>query len=219
MKVNTDAVLLAALTDVNGPADILEIGTGTGIIALMLAQKYPFAGIDAVEIDEGAASAARLNFENSSFADRLRLIRSSFQEHFKESRKKYDLIISNPPYFINSLRSGNAARELARHTDAGFFENLLEGTATRLNDGGSLWLILPYDTAELITGLLDKVSSLGVQRQISIHSFPGHEPYRCILAVGPGNPEPDMHKFVIYERPNVYSDEYRALLRDYLTIF
>lgn len=219
MKVNTDGVLLAALIKAKDPENILEIGTGTGVIALMIAQKYSSAHIDAVEIDESAASAAEMNFENSAFADRLRLIRSSFQEHFKESRKKYDLVISNPRYFINSLKPGTAAKGLARHTDADFFEKLLEGTSAHLNDGGSLWLILPPGTAELITGLLDKAALLAVQRQISIHSFPGEEPYRYILAIGSGNQEPDIHKFVIYERRNVYSDEYRAALKDYLTIF
>src|SRR5688500_7905364 len=105
MKVNTDAALLGSIAHSDDVKTILEIGTGTGVIALMLAQRYPDAIIDAVEIDEKTALTAELNFRNSPFADRIQLIKSSFADHYSHvGGKMYDLIVSNPPYFINSLR-------------------------------------------------------------------------------------------------------------------
>src|SRR6476620_610816 len=105
MKVNTDAALLGAIAENERIERILEIGTGTGVIALMVAQRYPDAIIDAVEIDDGAAETAGLNFHNSPFADKINLVKSSIEDYFSGSAIRYDLIVSNPPYFINSLHS------------------------------------------------------------------------------------------------------------------
>lgn len=219
MKVNTDGVLLGALITVNNPTNILEIGAGTGVISLMMAQKYRFADIDAIEIEEAAALTANLNFHNSNFQDRLRLIKASFQEFFlNEKSKKYDLILSNPPYFINSLKSASLSKGLARHTGPGFFDELITGAAARLSEHGSLWLILPVDTLAWIFDSVKK-AGLRVQGQLLIHSFPNREAIRCILTLGFEDVEPNVRKFVIYERQNYYSNEYRALLKDYLTIF
>jgi len=220
MKVNTDAALLGALAHHDSINDILEIGTGTGVIALMLAQRYPEAFIDAVEIDESTSITAELNFKSSSFSERIKLIRSSFEEHFLNiADKKYTLIVSNPPYFVNSLRSDDPVKDLARHTNSGFFKKLLSGTSQHLSDQGLLFLILPLDTAELVKSLLPHSGDLVVRKTILIHSFPDSKPYRCILVLGSGEPGAEMQKFVIYEKQNVYTDEYRTLLKDYLTIF
>ncbi len=219
MKVNTDAALLGAIVDTKYARDILEIGTGTGVIALMLSQRSPEAIIDAVEIDEKAALTAELNFRNSPFSERIRLLRSSFEEHFKTNAdKKYDLIISNPPYFINSLRSADPSRLLARHTNENFFSDLISGASKHLQVNGLLYLILPLDTAGFVRRLLAD-TSLGVIRSILIHSFPESQPYRCILAIGSESSETGEEKFAIYESRNNYTEEYRILLKDYLTIF
>jgi len=220
MKVNTDAALLGALAHNEGIKHILEIGTGTGVIALILAQRYPEAVINAVEIDEGAAVTAELNFRNSPFSGKLRLIRSSFQEHFTSIPEKgYDLIVSNPPYFINSLKSADQSKELARHTDVDFFRDLLTGSAQHLNQKGLLYLILPLDTAALLKNLLLAGEGLVLRKTIFIHSFPESKPYRCILVLSLGESSAEQQKLVIYESQNVYTDEYRTLLKDYLTIF
>lgn len=220
MKVNTDAALLGALAEASEPQNILEIGTGTGVISLMIAQRYPDALIDAVEIDVKAALTASVNFKNSPFSDHLTLIPTSFEEHFlSSSDKRYDLIVSNPPYFINSLRGVDPAKSLARHTDIPFFENLILGASNHLNDDGLLFLILPLDTAELVVKLSGGRVRLHLRRKVLIHSFPISEPYRCILVFGFDAVSPEVQKFVIYESQNVYSEEYRTLLKDYLIIF
>jgi tRNA1Val (adenine37-N6)-methyltransferase len=105
MKINTDGVLLGVLAEANNPKTILDIGTGTGVIALMLAQRYNHAIINAVEIDPAAAQTASNNFKNSSFNKRITLFAQSFEDFFNEfSDRRYDLIVSNPPFFINSLK-------------------------------------------------------------------------------------------------------------------
>ena len=151
MKINTDGVLLGALADEDEPQHILDIGTGTGVIALMLAQRFAYARIDAVEMDKTAAQTARANFKNSKFNDRLALYAHSFESYFENhSQKKYDLIVANPPFYINSLASPQAKKNMAKHADVDFFENLVKAVAAHLTDTGSFWLILPLDTAELV---------------------------------------------------------------------
>lgn len=220
MKVNTDAALLGALAEMHHPRRILEIGTGTGVIALMIAQRYHESIIDAVEIDESAAKIAGLNFNNSPFAGRINLTVSSFQRYFETMQDyKYDLIVSNPPFFINALRSQDVTKSLAKHTDNQFFQDLVLGSQAHLSHFGLLYVILPMDTAQLVQQIAAQQSNLNVRQQILIHSFPASDPYRCILVLGFERAEPQHRNFVIYETQNVYSDEYRTLLKDYLTIF
>ncbi|MGB4400600.1 MAG: methyltransferase [Daejeonella sp.] len=220
MKVNTDAAILGAIATNDNINSALEIGTGTGVIALMLAQRYPEAQIDAVEIDEMASLTAELNFRNSPFSDHIQLVKSSFQAHFsKIDDKKYDLIISNPPYFVNALKSDDTSKRLARHTDVDFFQDLISGASIHLSLHGLLYLILPLDTAELVKSLLSSATKLVLKKTIFIHSFPESKPYRCIMVIGLGIESAVTQKFVIYNAQNSYTEEYRVLLKDYLTIF
>ena len=121
MKINTDGVLAGALSENEDPRFILDIGTGTGVIALMLAQRFASAKIDAVEIDQQAAEAAETNFLNSPFAHRLHCYSSSFEDFFSASTIKYDLIVSNPPFFIGSLQNPDKRKSMARHASHDFF--------------------------------------------------------------------------------------------------
>src|SRR5690606_40255750 len=123
MKINTDGVLLGATATINRPARILDIGTGTGVIALMLAQRYPSARITAIEIDPEAANTADKNFKASPFSANLNCQAVGLQ-HF-ETRQQFDLIVSNPPYFLHSLTSKDDRNRLARHTEVSFFDTLL----------------------------------------------------------------------------------------------
>lgn len=220
MKVNTDAAIIGSIACNENIEHLLEIGTGTGVIALMLAQRYPDAAIEAVEIDDKASDTADLNFRNSPYSRQITLIRSSFEEHFLNIPGKfYDLIISNPPYFVNSLKSSNPNKGLARHTDIDFFKNLIGGSLVHLNPQGLLYLILPLDTAELVKSLLSPNFGLHLLKTILIHSFPESKPYRCILVIGLKMQKAVTQKFVIYNTQNNYTEEYRILLKDYLTIF
>jgi tRNA1Val (adenine37-N6)-methyltransferase len=219
MKINTDGVLLGALTAVNEAKTILDIGTGTGVIALMLAQRFANTVIDAVEIDETAAQTAKTNFANSPFANRLNLYSDSFKDFFKDHpEKKYDLIVSNPPFYINSLESPGAGRALAKHTNADFFEKLISIVANHLTKLGAFWLILPLPTANLVKQLANE-HGLYTQQVIDIKSYPLTEPHRELLSFGLQQTKAIQQEFVIYNEPKQYSGQYQTALRDFFTIF
>ncbi|SDI28069.1 tRNA1Val (adenine37-N6)-methyltransferase [Mucilaginibacter gossypii] len=219
MKINTDGVLLGAIAGDGHPLNILDIGTGTGVIALMLAQRFTDAKIDAVEIDEQAAATAKSNFGNSPFKNRLTLYANGFEQFFEDyPEKRYDLIVSNPPFYINSLQSPGVKTNLAKHAADGFFEKLISVVATQLTEQGICWLILPVDTSALVKNLALQ-SGLYLQKTISIHSFKDDTAHREILAFGKNNTHMITGKFVIYSEPNVYTETYRGVLKNFLTIF
>lgn len=219
MKINTDGVLLGALAQAENPQHILDIGTGTGVIAMMLAQRFIDAQIDAVEIDATAAETAGNNFKNSPFADRLTVFPVSFESFFEDHpEKKYDLIISNPPFHINSLESPKAKKTLAKHADGDFFEVLIKHVAEHLTADGLYWLILPLETSALVKTLMNQ-HQLYLQKVISVHSFEESAPHREIVCFGLKNTESTVEQFVIYDEPKVYSKIYEGTLKDFFTIF
>ena len=137
MKVGTDGVLLGAWVNVENAQRILDVGTGTGLIALMCAQRSESV-IDAVEVDRAASEQAAVNCSASPWKDRITVVHDSFQ-HFAESTAyRYDLIVSNPPFFKNSLKPKGLARSLARHDDRLSYESLLYYTVKILEPGGTL---------------------------------------------------------------------------------
>ncbi len=220
MKVNTDGVLLGALVGEYSPQHILDIGTGTGVIALMLAQRFPGAQIDAIEIDPAAAATAHQNFAGSPFAERLKLYKGSFADvlQLQLNSRKYDCIISNPPFYINSLHPSNANKKLAKHADADFFTALITACALHLNSSGQCWLILPPDTAAIVADLCF-AQGLYQQENIAIKSFPDSAPHRLITAFGFNSVETKESELYIYDMPKIYSAHYQEVLKDFLTIF
>ena len=219
MKINTDGVLLGALAEAKSPQNILDIGTGTGVIALMLAQRFSSSKIDAVEIDEPASLTANKNFKNSPFADRLKLFHQDFEKYFEEHpERKYDLIVSNPPFHINSLESPKANKTVAKHTDKDFFEGLITGITKHLTESGLCWLILPLQAAELVKELAVS-NNLFLKRVITVHSFEHSTPHREILCFGLNQREIENSKLVIYESIGNYSAEYKQLLKPYFIAF
>ncbi|HTK19767.1 MAG TPA: methyltransferase [Mucilaginibacter sp.] len=219
MKINTDGVLLGVLANTSNPQNILDIGTGTGVIALMLAQRFISAKIDAVEVDQPAAETAGRNFQNSSFMDRLTIYPLGFSEFFEQNpNKKYDLIVSNPPFYINSLKSPEVKKELAKHADKLFFEELLLSASKHLQESGILCMILPVDTAEMVSGLAAK-HKLNPQKRIFIQSFSESKPHRVVVAYGFETPQIIEEKFVIYESVGKYSEQYINLLKPYFIAF
>jgi tRNA1Val (adenine37-N6)-methyltransferase len=219
MKINTDGVLLGALVNAQQPKTILDIGTGTGVIALMLTQRFSEARIDAVEIDESAAKTAEANFANAPFANRLNLYSCSFESYFEVNAQiKYDLIISNPPFYINSLQSPGAGKKLAKHADADFFERLVSDVALHLSDDGLFCLILPLGTGAMVKQLAND-KRLYLQQIINILSYPNSAHHRELLMFGLQQTNPSESEFVIYEAEKQYSGQYRSTFRDFFTIF
>lgn len=142
MKIGTDAVLLGAWTDVSKANKILDVGSGSGIIAMMLAQRTN-AKIYGVEVDENSFLQAQENIKNSNFQNRIKFYYQSFQDFYKTINSKFDLIVSNPPYFSNSLKTLNQSRTIARHNDLLSYEEIIVGVKKILKQDGKFFLILP----------------------------------------------------------------------------
>ncbi len=159
MKIGTDAVLLGAWTPLkNNPNPILDIGAGTGILALMLAQRSAAATIDAIEIDSLAYEQCVTNFENSSWNDRLFCYHASLEEFTQEIDEKYQLIVSNPPFYTTRYKTTNNPRNTARFNDAMPFNMLLQSVAKLLTKNGTFSTIIPYKEEEKFITLAEKLS-------------------------------------------------------------
>ena len=146
MKVGTDGVLLGAWSDVSNAGNILDIGTGTGLIAIMLAQRSE-AKITGVEIEIQAAQEAKENAENSPWHDRINIIHQTFQKYASKTTEKFDTIVSNPPYFTKAVKNKQVEKSLARHNHLLPFNELLIGVSEILTEDGKLSMILPATEA------------------------------------------------------------------------
>jgi tRNA1Val (adenine37-N6)-methyltransferase len=219
MKINTDGVLLGAMAVAETPSSILDIGTGTGVIALMLAQRFSNSKIDAVEIDAQAAETADRNFKNSSFRKRLNIYASSIGTFLDEHPdNRYDFIVSNPPFYINSLESPEERKSTAKHTDASFFETLMKDISWHLPENGCCWLIFPFQEVKLVSELM-ALNRMYLQKSINIHSFEHSEPHRQIVCFGLNKMTTETTRFVIYESKDIYTSEYKILLAPYFLNF
>ncbi|PRD49092.1 tRNA1(Val) (adenine(37)-N6)-methyltransferase [Sphingobacterium haloxyli] len=217
MKINTDGVLLGGSTCFPEAERILDIGTGTGVIALMLAQSHPRARVDAVEIDENAYGQAKINFQVSDFSDRLQVFRGSFID--MKPAGCYDLIVSNPPFYTNSLHNPDARKRLAKHTDILFFKRLLSFVSHYLTNKGQFRLIIPATLADEEIAPILSDYQLHVQHEMRISSFAGELPMRKIWGIGKKAVPLKVHDFAIYAEKGTYSAQYSALVKPYFLAF
>ena len=215
MKVGTDGVLLGAWADCDSAKNILDIGTGTGVIALQMAQRNPEAQVQAVEIDDAAAKRARANFDNSPWAERLEVEQSAVQEF--EPAEKFDLIVSNPPYFVDSLLPPDERRSTARHTHDLTFEELDEAVARLLSEDGKFALILPITEFEKYLTL----TQLHLVRRCDVHSVEGGATKRVMgeFAKRPTVEIACENLAIEKGKRGDYTDEYRALTKEFYLKF
>lgn len=216
MKINTDGVLLGAIAEQAGARQILDIGTGTGVIAMMLAQRFPGAQVEAVEIDELAALTAEANFRDSAFAANCRAFHGDFASY--ESLKGYDLVVSNPPYFVNDLKNPERRKGIARHADSQFFESMLFRVARLLNKSGSFWYILPVKQAENLIHMA-MAYELSPSRVIHLHSDECRPEFRWIVCLDYSDKITAHQNLYIYQAEGVYTAAYKALLKDFFLAF
>lgn len=216
MRINTDGVLLGAIATKDNAVSILDIGTGTGVIALMLAQRFPEAFVDAVEIDESAAIAAAKNTAAAIFSARLKVIHTAIEDY--EPETSYDLIVSNPPFFVNDLKNPEYRKGMARHTDAVFFEEMLRKVDVLLNKGGRFWFVLPVKQAE---NTISIASGYGLQPTeiIHLHSDDGKEEFRQIVCLDYSGARTKHQNLYIYAAKGVHTDAYKLLLKDFFLAF
>jgi tRNA1Val (adenine37-N6)-methyltransferase len=213
MKVGTDSVLLGCYCKVQNAKHILDIGTGTGLLALMLAQKSE-ALIDAVETDEAAATEADFNFSQSPWANRITLHRQRIQEF--TTQQTYDVIICNPPYYRHkaSMDIADEQRSMARHDKDLPFTALLHCIQLNLKDTGTAWLILPDKEAGELLKQLD-ANGLYLQHIIYIHSIEHKKPNRHILVLCKTSATPTEQHMAVYDAKGNPTPEYRQLTKDY----
>lgn len=219
MKINTDGVLLGAIATAFHPKRILDVGTGTGVISLMLAQRFPSTIVDAIEIDPLAAATARRNFQTSPFSDRLTSYAVALND-FKPDTP-YDLIVSNPPFFLHSLKNDDIRKRIARHTDMAFFSQLLGRSQQWLSPAGSLQVILPSLLANVIGQKAADEFGLPARATTAIRSFAAQPPIRHIVSLGKqADSKPsELDELIIYEHRGVYSPAYRKLLKAFFLAF
>lgn len=230
MKVCTDACMLGAYADVGGETDgnvgnaganrvarILDIGTGTGLLALMAAQRNRTAQIDAVEIDDQAFVQATENVRNSPFAAQINVVYTRIQEFVGEG--PYDRILTNPPFYTNHLRSPDVALNRALHNDDLPVDELMRAVIRLLKPGGQWWVLLPrYETGKLI----EQVKPLGLWafQRLFVRHHAHKPPFRVVTGFS-FESSPGLDKILTIYEPDgrTYTDEFRDLLRDYYLIF
>jgi len=215
MKVGTDAVLLGAWTSLeHQPQRILDIGSGTGIIALMLAQRSDAKQIDAVEIEDNAYEQCVENFEQSPWSDRLFCYHASLLEFSEEIDETYDLIVSNPPFYPSDFKTENAQRDLARFSDALPFEHLLECTSKLLSKNGTFSVIIPFIEEENLIDLASKVR-LVPNQILHVKGNPSSEIKRSLIAFSFDQKNPTVDQLIIETSRHQYTDEYINLTKDF----
>ncbi|WP_282123149.1 tRNA1(Val) (adenine(37)-N6)-methyltransferase [Algibacter mikhailovii] len=181
MKIGTDAVLLGAWTSLkNQPFSILDIGAGTGILSLMLAQRSAAEVIDALEIDDLAYEQCVDNFEQSPWGDRLFCYHASLEEFANEIDDQYDLIICNPPFFAEDYKTKNSQRDLARFQEAMPFEHLLESVSKLLNKNGVFAVVIPYNQESYFISIASKLG-LFVNKILHVKGNPSSEIKRSLI--------------------------------------
>lgn len=218
MKVGTDGVLIGAWANINSSNKILDIGTGTGLISLMIAQRCDSL-IDAIEIDTDAYNCAKKNIENSIWNNRINLHNKSLQAFAAETESKYDLIVSNPPFFENSLKSADNKKTLARHTDSLPFSDFVTLSKKLLTENGRLTVILPTIQGE---ELINKCLLIGLFliRKTSVKPTPDKEAKRLLLEFGFKKADSESSILIIEsDGRHQYSDEYKVLTKDYYLAF
>lgn len=219
MKVGMDGVLLGAWVDVLKADRILDIGTGTGLIALMIAQKNPLAQIDAIEVDPDAFHEASLNIQQSAWSDRINAELYSFQEFTERTNQKYDLIVSNPPFFTNGVKAPVENRARARHSDSLPLDVLISGAAGLLRGNGRIALVLPAESLQEITKLAD-LNKLYIARLCRVKPNPQKPVFRILIELANSACTIQESELMIeFEKHHDYTPEYKDLTKDFYLKF
>lgn len=238
MKVNTDGVLLGAWVEVSEAKHILDIGTGTGVIALMLAQKNSHAVIDAIDIDKDAYSQSKENFEQSPWSNSLTAIHSSLQNYKGTlavypplvevasgsardeggSNVYYDSIISNPPYFIDDFKADNSQKNIAKHSTALTYQELLKGINRLLSKTGKAFLVIPVFNVQLIQTLAAE-ENLYITKFTEVTAVAGKNPYLALMELGRKKEEYIKSSLVIQDTQGNFTEEYKHLTKDFYLKF
>ncbi|MCE9873631.1 methyltransferase [Hafnia alvei] len=220
MKVGTDSILLGAWADVSDiTGKILDIGSGSGLLALMLAQRTTDSiQIDAVELDDNAALQATDNFAQSPWAGRLALHHCALQSFTAQTPSRYDLIITNPPYYQPGVECRNESRGTARYTSELSHQTLLKHARTLASDKGKMAVVLPCDIS---VDFIQLAASEGwfLLQHTEVAEFSNRAPHRALMLFGVEPASPQSDRLVIRDERNAYSDDFHELTKAFYLFF
>jgi len=215
MKVGTDAMILGVLIDSSKKHRGLDIGAGTGVLSLMVAQLNTTIQIDAVEIDELAAEECALNFKNSSWSGRLSILHKDFDNFNTEN--KYDLIFSNPPYYATTNLNKDTRKAQARHEENLPASIILQKVKELLSDKGEFWVIIPSSEREKWS-LKAELNALRIKTAISMKGKPNKDVNRVVLCLNHSAVLTEEKELTVRNMDNSYSDEYIELTKEFHAI-
>ena len=213
MKISTDGIVLGACCEFGKAKKVLDVGTGTGLLSLMAAQKS-LADITAVEINQDAYNQAIENVKKSKFASRIKIVNGDFIKLFSDSAEHFDYIVSNPPFFRNSLKSSSQGRSIARHEDSLPFEKFVPTVARLLTSGGTFSVILP-ESERLYFNRLCIANGMHICGKTIVKSFENSDPLRVILHFSKSFLPMKQEVLVIYSTQNVYTQQFKNLVKDF----
>lgn len=216
MKIGTDGVLLGAWTPLkSNPFSILDIGAGTGILALMLAQRSNAQVIDAIEIDDAAYEQCVGNFENSNWGDRLFCYHASLEEFAEEIEDTYDLIVCNPPFYGENYKSDNTQRDLARFQDAMPFKHLIESVSKLLSENGVFAVVIPFKEEQVFMEFASNFNLFPFQI-LHVKGTPTSETKRSLIAFSSNrNSSIETTELIIETSRHQYTEDYINLTKDF----
>jgi len=216
MKVGVDGVILGAWVNLNGIQSVLDVGTGTGLLALMIAQRSE-SFVMAIDIDEPSCREAVQNVKNSPWPDRIRVNHISFQELARNSNLKFDTIISNPPYFVNSSRPDDTRRSNARHDVNLSFLDFITSSRQLLLPEGKISVILPADSAGLFVNTA-RDQGFYLNRMTRIRHYPGKPFHRYLMELSQIS-SPVAESLLTIDSGGGFTEEYRSLTQDFYLAF
>jgi len=214
MKVGTDGVLLGAWTRTVKTGRILDVGAGSGLIALMCAQRNPGATVDSVELDANASEQANENFSNSPFENITQCLNTSFQDFAQNTVFKYNSIVCNPPFFSNSLHAPDEKRSFARHDDSLTMGDFISLSQNILCEDGFISFIYPAEQRDCISLLAEK-NGLYITRFTEVFPTPYSDPKRVLFELSLKNNKTQLSKLIIEEERHKYSNDFINLVKDF----
>lgn len=217
LKVGTDAILLGAWACTENAEKILDIGCGCGIITLMLAQRSN-ATIDALEIDFNSTEEAKRNAEISEWKNRINIQNISFQDFIKDKKEVYDLIVSNPPYFSNSLKSNDLNKNLAKHNDSLSYKELASGISKLLKTNGKATIILSKSESKTFKNIALE-NGLYCNKEMEVFPKTGLKSNRLLMQFEKQKLEPEIKKISILDSNNKHTTEFINLCKDFYLNF
>ena len=212
LKVGTDSMLLGALTSAKNPKYALDLGAGTGVLSLMLCQKFPSLNVDAIEIDKGAFQDCLFNVKQSSWSEHVHAIHGDYLNYVFS--RSYDLIVSNPPFYLEHAVGMKRASELAKHTSKEVFSIFISLVKSLLTQDGTCWMIIPHAQLDFLVDCTKRVS-LYISKIIFIDAKESKPNSRIVVALSNFSTPINTSRLVIRNEDNSYSDSYINLTEEF----